>query len=545
MKRLRVDLELVDDVCFSRRAATAGVHESLDYVPGSALWGYVASALYAAGHARAEDAAFRGAVLASIGLPVHPGTGLEAYPLPLAWHVDKGDARSASVRHGRMSTDVRNGVLDDLSVLGQARGLRGGFVTSRGHWLQPQRQFVLRTAVGEDGRAATAQLFGYEGLVGGAQFRAWIDVVDDLVDPVQRALNGVIRLGRSRSTEYGRVASSCHVDDSLAEEQLLPCKEGDAHQLVIWLLSDVCLHDSSGLPTLSVEALAGLVPGARVDLGRSFVRHRSFALWNAHRGAYGVERQCLSAGSVVTLVRPERPFNEDERRLLAAGLGVGREVGLGRVWINPPLLCQPISAVLKAGEADASLQAGASDAASSAAKPVVGVVEPPSALTRWVHRKVASVRRDLSVEVWVRQRLGELHQRLVFARSFAGVASDVAYGPGRSQWGLVDKTARDAGSLDKLQKALFDTKAGLLRHRAGDDWAVVSGAGSAKDSDTLALWLERQVQGLGDMSPAWNWADQMRAVCLLAAQAREANWRDPARLSAMAAVYVSREEAAT
>ena len=46
LEGLTLHIELLDDLVFSSRSATSGAHSSLDRIPGSALWGLVASELY-------------------------------------------------------------------------------------------------------------------------------------------------------------------------------------------------------------------------------------------------------------------------------------------------------------------------------------------------------------------------------------------------------------------------------------------------------------------------------------------------------------------
>lgn len=221
----------------------------------------------------------------------------------------------------------------------QAKQLREGYISADGRWIKPERGYRMKTAVdGTTGRAADGQLFGYSSLSRGQTFVSFVEADED-VDPalfeqVCAALRGVVFLGRSRSAEYGRAEIERFEDD------LRPV-HGSAENgvLTLWLLSDLAPCDAMGRPTntLDVQCL-GLPNGSRIDWSRSFLRSRSYSAWNATRKGYEVERKVIRAGSVITASLPSGADVRATIRQLARGVGLHVQSGLGRVWVNPPML---------------------------------------------------------------------------------------------------------------------------------------------------------------------------------------------------------------
>lgn len=502
MIHYELDLDLLDDVVFSRRTATVGSHETLICVPGAALWGYVCARLYRERPLLADAVAYGNGAHFGDARPL--GVDREpSWPVPLCWHVDKTRPDQPSTRNGWVQAEhVTNALHGSLSALGQARAMRDGYVTAHGQHLQPKRRYVLRTAI-VGGRAAPAQLFGYESLMAGQGFRARISVIDETLRPeIERcfAEGSVIRIGRSKGSEYGRVRCK------LREPHIPPpptVAAGDS--LTLWLLSDACLRDAHGRPLLSPDADALGLAGARLDPSRCFVRHNRYSSFNSHRNCHGVERQCISAGSVLTWIRAGHPFTAQELTALAGGIGEQRESGHGEVAVNPTMLAD-VRPILQPWAAQTFIAAVAAPVAGAPALPIV---------TQWADRRAQARRAKAIEDQRVAETLGTLARRLGMARRFRGVAEHLPCGPGRSQWGAFAQICRNASSASDLIPKLFGAN-GLLKAKNNPDWET------GTDSDgTLASWLEAQATGwLADRKTPWLQAQH--TLCRLADAAREA-----------------------
>ena len=529
MKRMLLRIELMDSLVFSRRSATEGGHETLDHVPGSALWGCFCQALYGKQHPFADDVAHWGKVWFGNGRPMGPDKS-QSWPVPLSWYTDKTRPERPAVVAGRLQPDhVVNAVHGDLSEMGQPRAVRPGYVGEHGHWFAPTRQFRLRTALARpDHPDEDSQLYGYQGLTKGQHFGALLAVHDDAIaKEIKTVFDGqIVRIGRSKSGEYGR--TRCHIDHNPAP---LPVSPGDnASELMLWLLSEACLRDEWGQPTLWPEPATLGLPGALLDASRSFVRHRQFVFYNGHRRTHGLAHQALAAGSVLTFSRPGQPFSPEERSRLAAGIGTLRERGFGEVWVNPPILVgahppQPMAEALVPPYRPKPLQ------------PRKGEDSP---LMAWARAQAEERLAAHEAEQRARQALHALAGQLLLARNYNGLRDDEPCGPGRSQWGRFGQICRDAGDANSAIALLFEKPSALIKQTSGaqPDWTLALGDGEDK---RLSLWIKQQIEDWAKDSP---WPRLQRALCLWAAVAREADLRQHGALQKHLPTESTHQEAA-
>jgi hypothetical protein len=450
MRQLNLKLTLREDLVATDGAATEGGHAGLDYLPGLLLLGAAAARLYADPDLSRADA-YRlfhsGEVRFGDALPLvddHPG-----WPMPLCWHEAKGEPAEADGQ--LVPGKVRNlqfGRFPDAGV--QPKQLRADHVRADGRRLKVERSLRMKTAIDpRTGRVAEAQLFGYESIHAGWVFAARIQATGTLPNKLWKRLtealtqDGELLLGRSRSAEYGRVQVESLTDGCSLEPMTDP---QTSRQLTLWCLSDLALLDDWGQETLTPEPKAlGLSRGA-IDWDRTFLRFRRYAVWNAYRNGFDLERQVIQRGSVIalTLADSEAPWTADERAGLAAGVGLYREAGLG--WLVPdPLLL---------GRAEPEF--------APAFKPKEGQETPPlrpahSDLLDWLEAGTKGATDRSTAEGTARGFRDALKERYRLARAFAGVPDTLPIGPSPAQWGTVYEAARTADSqqLDQLKGKLF------------------------------------------------------------------------------------------
>ncbi len=474
MKRYTVNCELLDEVVLSERGATAGAHRSLDYLPGAAFLGAAAARIYAQiSEADAFTVFHSGRVRFCNALPL--SDGLLALPVPLCLHERKNEPA------GRDAPDVArlfNFVHEEARDVcradgGQPRQLRAAWLTDIGKMIRPARGYRMKTAVeATTGRAAEGQLFGYESLLPGTRFAGEIQFDDDVPETLCRSvldsLGGTLRLGRSRSAQYGRVRCAL----APASTSVAPARK--AQRLVLWLISDLAAS-RDGVPTFSPEPRdLGLSAPGMLDAAASFIRTRRYTPYNTHRRLPDLERQVIVAGSVL-VYRLDTPLSEGDYADLTAGLGDGRESGLGQVSVNPPLLTDlPIqfrSATTKAPDGAA-------------------IATPVHALARWLASASRGADADSALKDWVERMVGEWARRQESARRFAGLRTFDAGGPTRTQWGVVQGAAKNARTDRRvLEAALFGEAHGICR--GADDWERPLGPGW-EESD-LRDWLKARV----------------------------------------------------
>lgn len=457
MRALDLILTLCNDVVASAGPATEGGHESLDYLPGSMLLGAAAARLYRElTRSDAYTLFHSGLVRFGDAVPIR-GDGTPGWPMPLCWHKRKGIewAPGAQVARG----DVRNFQFGRFRDGGPSTQLRAGHVTVDGRMLSVRKTLRMKTAIDpESGLVAEGQLFGYEAISAGQRFLARVEASSVVSDPLWRRLAaefqaGEFRLGRSRSAEYGVV----HVERvSEARRGTVPEGAVRDRQLTLWCLSDVVLVDDHGQVTLEPHPeLLGLGSG-RVDWENSFLRFRRYAPWNAYRRARDLERQVICRGSVIAVALDEVPAPE-RLAALAAGVGLWREAGLGRICVNPPLLAEAEPTLTAAS---ASRQIRREEQTAS---------RPDHPLVRWLEAQRDERRSRRDAEKWAREFTDQLQHCYRGARTYAGLPEETAVGPSPSQWGSVLAKAKEAGDPRTLRGALFDGESAMCKS-TGEGW---------------------------------------------------------------------------
>ena len=480
MKQQALKIELLDDCVFSATPATEGGHESLDRIPGAALLGAAASRLYTDLERGDAFTVFHsGKVRFGDGLP-WDGHNI-GWPVPRCWHYPKTEG--ANKDDFLIADNLYNFAVESISKLPdgqQPKQLRDGYVHADGRYSKPAHSLRLKTAIDPaTGRADEGRLFGYDALHRGQTFLSVIEaddeVEDTLFERVVEALQGQVLLGRSRSAEYGRARIT------LVELPELPQPSADGDDsLTLWLLSDLALTDARGQPTLQPDGEALGLPGAQVVWERTFLRGRRYSPWNAARHGYDRERLVLEAGGVITLQLNGHGRGE-AIGALEKGVGLYREAGLGRIWIDPPWL-QSLHPVF-AGR-------------STAARETTPAPEPNHPLVDWL-KAAAGVDWKTEAEQRVREFEKIYLEKLDESRRLHGVPDGVAYGPSRSQWGTVLEKARSATG-NALHHALFEEDDAVIK-TTGEGWNIEVKAGW--EYLPLARWLERHFADRKNAAP--------------------------------------------
>lgn len=490
MPQAYFDILLEQPLILSQHAASAGAHQCLDLIPGSALLGLAAGRLYAQ---LSQDSAWTlfhsGKVRFGDALPLDP-SGRTAYPMPLNWHTYKGE-RARDTGDRLRADAVFDPARFDIDPQRQPVQMRGGYVSNNGRMVQPQLESTLKTAIDPNtGMAAESQLFGYQALRAGQVFRVRIDADDDLSSQnwecLLERLAGPAHLGRSRSAQFGRVritAATCQ-DTNLLQNTAV---SASSTELTLWLLSDLAL-ERHGQPCLEPDpTLLGLPVGTRWAVDSSFLRTRRYSPYNAYRRHHDSERQVIVRGSVLRYQLP-RALTAEEFARLNNGLGLHIESGLGRVWVNPPQLSQAQPVFMDDVPASAALQAA----------PVTSPQPRPtnSTLLDVLERRLARRNGGSYAETAARKLYAELCERIREARRFAALATNVPLesAPGRSQWGRLKQLASDLRhphDQDALWRQLCTAENAILRERSG--WDTRYGP---EPDQQLHVWMRKRLQPL-------------------------------------------------
>lgn len=495
MPEFKIKLQLLDPLVLSSDASTTGEHAGLDFIPGATLRGVAASRLYGKLDQAAQWDVFHSGRVRFGNARIVTRHGDAAMPMPYCWHGTKG---IPTVDRGRLdSSAIHNLAAPDhqLAADQQPVQLRDGYLAEDGGLREVLRSYRLKTAINPgSGRAAESQLFGYSSINGNQQFVARLQWDDELGHPdwaarLQEALSGTLRLGRSRTAQYGRVDSTLEQVHAKSPDAI------DGPRLTLWLISDLCALGAHGQPSL-LPALGDLVPGLPgdipLDCNASFLRIRRYAPFNSHRRLPEPERQVITAGSVLSYDIGQ--LDASQRKLVAQecarGLGLYRECGLGEVLANHPLLAGARPGFAPASEA-AETQPGKETA------------EPQAAIVAWLKEQATRAgtgeQNRRRAEQWA-AALGKLYRA---AMALVGADMPGEVGPSRSQWGQVRALADQAGDMAQLRSSLFDADKGYCRPKTskqpakGAEPAIRDSGWPAplmgQDAGTFGTWLEREV----------------------------------------------------
>lgn len=440
MRTLDVVITLQDDCIFSERNATEGAHQALDYIPGGALLGAVAARLYAElGNNQAFDWFHSGKMRFGNAYPLVDGK--RTFPMPACWHQAKG---KSPIEDGKLDNhqiwrldECENHALPDNQ---QPQQLRAGYLSLDGYIAKTNKSFRMKTAIDADtGRAKESALFGYDALQAGQRFYAQISCDDAMTEAditqLKATLSKPLLLGRSRSAEYGRATV-----EILQTQPALSSEQPDDLKITLWLLSDLMALDEYGQPILSPAPQHLGLPKGELVAENSFLRTRRYSTWNAHKQGYELERQVISKGSVL-VYQLESSLTDEHLQLIAAGLGVERQAGLGQVWLNPSLL---------AGEKPHFEKSVAplADEANELPKPAK---EPD--LIAWLRKQQGDKDSRQGFARKAKDIARTYKSLMQNARDLKGLDTSVHVGPSHSQWGAILAAAKSRRELETFMNA--------------------------------------------------------------------------------------------
>lgn len=326
----------VQPVIMTSSSATQGGLQTLDYITASSLLGLAASKLYATlDHDKAWQMFHNGEVQFTNGYPLV--NGVASVPVPASLHFAKDTEWTLKNNQNLVilnEQSLTNHCSERFKRDGetQYKQCRDGFISAAGQVANVKQTAITKTALNEKQTAKDGQLFNYQAIDAGQSFVTSVNGEPALVSQIVEALEGVQRLGRSRSSEFGKV---------MIEKIDAPYKMADTisnDRIVLLCMSDLEVFNEYGEPTLT-PTLTDLVDGAigTLDVKRSFIRSHSVSLFNRARGGFDSEHQLITKGSVLVFEGVEGL----DLGKLEAGIGMNKQLGFGQVWANPNWLAKP------------------------------------------------------------------------------------------------------------------------------------------------------------------------------------------------------------
>lgn len=344
--RLYYLANMIDSVTVSERHNSDYSQKCLDYIPGSAISGALASVLY-----RAHDIDKK-----SLNTIFQSNSSVFSNCLPLKRNEDNGTYEfvlpAISCLYFEKGTEEGespfvNRVISRENGSKQLKQVRSGYMSADARKYTVTKDSVTKTAI--DCRTLTAaesQLFSLSFINKVEAFWGWVDIPDSVSCPdvIKNFFNTEIRVGKSRSSEFGRVR--LQLLDSTVSEKIRRWQEhvdNKNDSLYLWCVSDIEFIDlKSGMPTVIPQAsnfwLKDFVSTDwEYDADRSFIRTGSVRFFNRKRNGLDGEKQFIKKGSLICFKRKGgRVFSDDELKEISLhGIGLSRHQGFGTVLVNP------------------------------------------------------------------------------------------------------------------------------------------------------------------------------------------------------------------
>jgi len=471
---IHLQLTLSEPLVLSQSNATEGAHQSLDYIPGAAILGAIASQHYSSlkAQGKAYEIFHSGKVRFHNAYPLIAGEA--SYPVPFCLHYDKLGDKNAPLNYLRktFNTTSPHQSPNEIQSVVQGKQHREGYIAPTetpqvwSHF-KPEKTLQMRTAINpKKGKAQDSQLYGYQLLKSGTQYQAQISCDDKaLAQMLEERLKAqsTLFIGRSRSAQYGKVQLSVETSETKTTPSA-PIKpiikiDGEDH-LVLWLASDMAIYNPHGQPTLkpSLQDMGLEVTGELVA-EKSFVRTRQYAPYNSFRRSYDLDRQVLTQGSILTYKLTDQ-LSDTDLQTLQQGIGAYTENGLGQVVLDKHFtLLEQDEVHLQTPKAHPQEQ---------------NVEEPKTALIAYLKEQALQREIDTTYAEKIDQLLEALQKLYQSIRNYNGLIPGQPFGPGKSQWGAIRNYATHAKDMAELHQKLFEGNDAFIKD-TDQDWRATNG----------------------------------------------------------------------
>lgn len=455
MMRLKFKCELLTDVILNQKAASEGANQTLDFIPGSNFLGIVADKIYKARSKESLEIFHSGKVRFG---DAHPANGENrALRIPAVLYFPKG--QSEKERQHYVHHEIANPSSGELRKI-QLKQERSGYADFTGVLAEGgtamrfkvDTVFAIKSAYDRiHRRSQNEQMFGYQSMGKGMVYYFTVEIDDELLayaNSIKDALEGVKRVGRSRSAQYGLVNIKEY--DGFKEVQSGTAREDNL--LIIYAESRLIFLDNDGQPTYqpSFGQLVGRKETGKDEekilWGKSQLRTFQYAPYNYQRRCFDTDRCGIEKGSVIVIQLKDKVDISG----LPTHLGSYLNEGFGKVIYNPVFLeAKPSTNGLLAYKILPREDEKPQD-----------VEKPQSKLVDFLLHKKEEKDESASIYAAVNEWINDSKKIGIFTtESFA------------SQWGQIRSLAVQASSSSELRDSLFEEGSGYLVHGvAKDKW---------------------------------------------------------------------------
>lgn len=334
MIKLQYKCTLESDVILNQKAATTGPNSTLDFIPGSNFLGIVAVSLY---QGEKPDYSIAYKILHSGRVrfgDAHPSIDTtDSTNLVRGLHVP------ASMYYPKLEKPYNNCYihhhiknLEELNHL-QLKQCRSGYYDFSNMESKPidiRKTYTIKSAYDyETRRSKDDHMFGYESLNKGLVLLFDIEIDDEeSLNVIEQALHdGIYRIGRSRTAQYGQVKiEKCSYFEIESEKMQGNTATVYADSRLIFI------NENTGMPTFRpTSEQLGFPKEAKILWDKCQIRTFQYAPFNYKRQCFDTDRCGIEKGSVFVVQTNSCPDTSQY-------IGYYQNEGFGKVIYNPAFL---------------------------------------------------------------------------------------------------------------------------------------------------------------------------------------------------------------
>ncbi|MDL2213249.1 hypothetical protein LJC21_00450 [Bacteroides sp. OttesenSCG-928-E20] len=437
MKIQQFKCTLLSDVIINQKAATEGMQQTLDFIPGSNFLGVAAAELYKETVLTPEDAALvfhTGKFRFGDAHPAHEGARALRVPAMMYHPKQQKETEECYISH-RISDET----LWARKQLKQCRTNFYAFTTEQsGQQVNIPKTFAIKSAYDNQKRRSKDEaMYGYQSIDKGAEFYFELEADDSIVqtlfDQVVNALVGAHKhVGRSRTAQYGLV----QIEKTTFTQ---PRSASPADEYVtVYADGRLVFLDKNGLPTFqpTIEQLGFASGTATICAEHSQIRTFQYAPWNFKRQARDTDRCGIEKGSVWVLKAAAKDCPTTSQYV-----GSYLNEGFGKVIYNPVFL---------QAEPDGKAKCKLNDAQQAPTRVAGGpkctnqaVVQASIDLKNYLHRRKKAEELENEAYRLANQWANDFGKRGFIKEAFA------------SQWGSIRNIAMQQSGKKELVDAIL------------------------------------------------------------------------------------------
>ena len=342
MIKLNFVCEFKSDIVLHSSSNTEGKIDKFDYIAGSNFLGMVARE-YPYFGSDAFDVFHSGAVRFGDGHILKDNQ--ETFHIPFSWFAPKGYSLKEAFNKNELfnehflAKEIYDNFITDSKQLKQQRA---GYITSYGELIKVEHNYRQKSAYDKKNRRSKdTAMFGYYSLKKGTKWAFSVEMDSDKNrEKIIEILESSRRVGKSRSTEYGRIKIT-FIDEEqkkLITQNLKSIEIENKYYIFLYAQSRLALTNNNiNSYNFDLNSLK-LDNSSKIAWDKSQIRTSSYTPYVSIRQNRDSQRLVIDKGSVIA-IEVNKDFDiKNYSKKIEKGLGLYLSEGHGKVIVNPIFL---------------------------------------------------------------------------------------------------------------------------------------------------------------------------------------------------------------